>query len=112
MHGVTGQRPISVRWVVHNKDDNQHPNVRARLVARRIREKYGGKDVDDLFAAMPPFEVVKLLLAKCVQSQHAGNRRTLISIDISRTCMHLWTLESKRMSTFHRNARSREFAVG
>ncbi len=37
----TGQRPISVRWVVHNKGDEKHQNVRARLVARHIREKYG-----------------------------------------------------------------------
>ncbi len=85
---ATGQRPISVRWVVHNKGDVKHPNVRARLVARRIREKYGGKDVDDLFAAMPPFEAVRLLLTKCVQSQHVGNRRKLMFIDISKARLY------------------------
>ena len=75
---VTGQKPISVRWVVHNKGDNENPNIRARLVARHIREKYGGKEVDDLFVAMPPFEAVKLLLIKLVQSLGKGRTRKLM----------------------------------
>jgi hypothetical protein len=85
---VTGQKPISVRWVVHNKGDNENPNVRARLVARHIREKYGGKEVDDLFAAMPPFEAVKLILTKCVQSLGKGRTRKLMFIDVSKA--HLY----------------------
>ena len=64
----TGKPPIPVRWVVTNKGDKLHPNVRCRLVAKHLAAKYGGKSsTEDLFAAMPPFELVKALLVKCVQ---------------------------------------------
>ena len=51
----TGKPPIPVRWVVTNKGDDLHPNVRCRVVAKHLVAKYGGKEVEDLFAAMPPF---------------------------------------------------------
>ena len=41
----TGNSPIPVRWVVTNKGDKLHPNVRCRLVARHLAAKYG-KTVD------------------------------------------------------------------
>ena len=34
-----GRRPISVRWVETNKGDDEHPNIRSRLVAREIRAR-------------------------------------------------------------------------
>jgi len=53
----TGKPPIPVRWVVVNKGDKLHPNVRCRLVAKHLAAKHGGKSsTADLFAAMPPFE--------------------------------------------------------
>ena len=55
----TGKPPIPVRWVVTNKGDRLHPNVRCRLVAKHLAAKYGGKEMEDLFAAMPPFELVR-----------------------------------------------------
>ena len=60
--GDTGKPPIPVRWVVTNKGDTLHPNVRCRVVAKHLAAKYGGKEMEDLFAAMPPFELVKALL--------------------------------------------------
>ena len=60
----TGKPPIPVRWVTTNKGDAFHPNVRCRLVAKHLAAKYGGKDMEDLFAAMSPFELVKALLVK------------------------------------------------
>ena len=63
----TGNPPIPVRWVSTNKGDKLHPNVRCRLVAKHLAAKYGGKEMEDLFAAMPPFELVKALLVKAVQ---------------------------------------------
>ncbi len=84
----TGVAPISVRWVVHNKEDKQHPNVRAILVARHIREKYGCKDGDDLVAAMPLFEVVKLFPTRCVQKRENGIRMKWWFIDTSKA--HLY----------------------
>ena len=50
----TGKPPIPVRWVSTNKGDTLHPNIRCRLVAKHLAAKYGGKDMEDLFAAMPP----------------------------------------------------------
>ena len=42
--------------------------MRCRLVAKHLAAKYGAKSsTEDLFAAMPPFELVKALLVKCVQ---------------------------------------------
>ena len=66
----TGKPPIPVRWVVTNKGDELHPNVRCRLVAKHLVAKYGGKEVEDLFAAMPPFEIVKALLSRTVQRRN------------------------------------------
>ena len=54
----TGKPPTPVRWVVTNKGDKLHPNIRLRLVAKHLAAKYGGKaSTEDLSAAMPPFEL-------------------------------------------------------
>jgi len=37
-----GKPPIPVRWVVMNKGDRLHPNIRCRLVATHLVAKYGG----------------------------------------------------------------------
>ena len=58
--------PISVRWVVTNKGDKANPNVRARLIARHIVAQFGGKGLVELFAAMPPCEMIKYLLVRAV----------------------------------------------
>ena len=56
----TGKPPIPVRWVVTNKGDKLHPNVRCRLVAKHLAAKYGGKSsTEDLFAAMPRSSLAK-----------------------------------------------------
>ena len=63
---VTGKPPIPVRWVITNKGDKVNYNVRARLVAKHLVAKYGGTGLHELFAAMPPFEMVKLLLVRAL----------------------------------------------
>ena len=40
----TGNVPITARWAITNKGDSKNPIIRARLVARHIAAKYGGKD--------------------------------------------------------------------
>ena len=53
----TGKKPIKVRWVLVNKGDREHPEYRARLVAKEIK-----MDTRlDLFAATPPLEAKKFL---------------------------------------------------
>jgi hypothetical protein len=57
-----GKAPVSVRWVVVMKA----LGVRSRLVARDF--KGGDKDRDDLFAATPPLEGIRLLLSMAATS--------------------------------------------
>jgi hypothetical protein len=54
-----GRRPISVRWVETNKGDDEHPNIRSRLVAREIRAP--GQDA--IFAPTRPLESLRMILA-------------------------------------------------
>ena len=78
-----------MRWVTANKGDALRPNVRCRLVAKHLAAKYGGKDVEDRFAAMPPFELVKALLVKA--SQRRDRKKTIrkvMLIDVSKA--HLY----------------------
>ena len=85
----TGKPPIPVRWVVTNKGDELHPNVRCRLVAKHLVAKYGGKEAEDLFAAMPPFELIKSLLIKAVQRRTWKTAvRKVMFIDVSKA--HLY----------------------
>ena len=55
----TGKSPISVRCIDINKGDESNPNYRSRLVAREINTHKR----DDLFAATPPLEALKLILS-------------------------------------------------
>ena len=86
----TGKPPIPVRWVTTNKGDKLHPNVRCRLVAKHLVAKYGGKELsEDLFAAMPPSELVKALLVKAVQRRDRKKKvRKLLFVDVSKA--HLY----------------------
>ena len=46
--------------------------------------KYGGKEMEDLFAAMPPFELVKALLVKAAQRKDRHNTiRKVMFIGVS-----------------------------
>lgn len=76
-HERTGKPPILVRWVIINKGDKKNYVVRARLVAKHLVAKYGGKGLHELFAAMPAFEMVKLLLVRALShtSVRYGSRK-------------------------------------
>jgi hypothetical protein len=58
-HRVTGRRPLGGRWVDVNKGDARTPVVRCRYVAKDFAN---GKS-DEFFAATPPLEALRLLLA-------------------------------------------------
>ena len=68
----TGSAPIRVRWVVVNKGDKENPIIRARLVARHIAAKFGGKGLAESFAAMPPFEMIKYSVTRMLKSCELG----------------------------------------
>ena len=69
----TGKKPIGVRWVDINKGDEVNPEYRSRLVAKEIKINKR----DDLFAATPPIEALKMLLSAAVtegKGYRKGNR--------------------------------------
>ena len=95
---ITGKPPIPVRWVSTNKGDQLHPNIRCRLVAKHLAAKYG-MNAEDLFAAMPPFELVKALLVKAVQRPDREKTiRKVTFLDVSKA--HLYAPVGKEVNEF------------
>ena len=90
-----GKPPVPVRWVVTDEGDETNPNVRVRLVAKHIIAEYGEKGMYDIFAALPPFRFIKMLIVKSVQRRRANSKiaRKVMSIDISKA--HLYAKEAK-----------------
>ena len=78
---VTGKPPIKVRWIHINKGDSKDPNYRSRLVANDINTYKR----DDLFAATPPLEALKVILAAIA----IGHKGEIVMInDVSRAIVH------------------------
>ena len=86
----TGKPPIGTRWVDINKGDNVHPEYRSRVVAQEINVEKR----EDLFAATPPLESMKLLLSLAVtegigyQKGKKKQGKKLDFIDIRRAYYH------------------------
>ena len=82
---LTGRAPITAKWIDTNKGSETNPKYRSRFVAREIKSLHGGNSREDLFAATPPWEAVKILLSDVVTDYGAGHRRKkLMFIDISK----------------------------
>ena len=80
-HRRTGKAPIIVRWFDINKGDEDKHNYRSRLVAREINTHKR----EDLFAATPPLEALKLILSIAASS----NKGEIGMInDVSRAFFH------------------------
>ncbi len=62
----TGKAPIGSKWVDVNKGDSAKPLVRSRFVVKEIATY----KTDDFFAATPPLEALRLLLAMAASSEH------------------------------------------
>jgi hypothetical protein len=76
----TGKAPIGVRWVaVRNKEGM----YRSRLVAKDFRPHSRMDDVEGLYAAMPPLELVKVLMARA-----AKMNEVIMLIDIKKTSLY------------------------
>ena len=77
----TGKMPIKVRWIDINKGDVKDPNYRSRLVAKEINTYKR----DDLFAATPPLEAMKMVMSIAA----TNNKGEIIMInDVSRAFFH------------------------
>ena len=78
---ITGKMPITVRWIDINKGDADSPNYRSRLVAREINTHKR----EDLFAATPPLEALKVILS---MTASANKGEVIMVNDISRAFFH------------------------
>ena len=58
-------RPIATNWIDTNKGDESAPNYRARLVGCEIKRDKR----DDLFAATPPLESLRMIISICASNQ-------------------------------------------
>ena len=83
-YDVTGEAPISTRWIDVNKGDESNPNYRSRWVGRDF--KGSDKDRDDLFAATPPLEPKKLLISSAASQmgKPQNKQKRLSFIDIKK----------------------------
>ena len=62
-----GHKAIPIRWVDVNKGDRRSYNVRSRLVGKELRAKTKETLLaHELFSAMPPWEMIKVLLSGLV----------------------------------------------
>ena len=61
---------VKARWIDINKGDELDPELRSRLVAKEIKRDKR----DDLFAATPPLEALKMLLSLAV-TEGVGYRK-------------------------------------
>ncbi len=78
---------ITTKWLDVNKGDGENPNVRARLVGRELKMDKR----DDLFAATPPLESLKAILAICASKQfriERSERFVVMSTDVKRAYFH------------------------
>ena len=74
---------VSTKWIDTNKGDEVTPNYRARLVARELNLYKR----EDLFAATPPLESLRMLLSICANNQgaaHIDDRYVVMSNDVKR----------------------------
>ena len=80
-YNTTGRAPTTTRWIDIYKGDNVNVNYRSRLEAREINTYKR----DDLFAATPPLETLKLILSTTTTDNRG---ETIMVNDISRVFFH------------------------
>ena len=61
---------ITTRWLDTNKGDETSPSYRARLVGRELKRDRR----DDLFAATPPLESLRMIMSICASNQREYQR--------------------------------------
>ena len=84
----TGAPPVSTKWVDINKGDDNDPDYRSRWVGREF--KGNDRNRDDLFAATPPLEAKRSLiaLASCQTGVPRNKIKKLGFIDIRQAYFH------------------------
>ena len=89
-HMPSGMKTIGTRWVDVNKQGEENPLCRSRLVGQEIKR---GSGFDEFFAAMPSLSALKMLLTIAAtfkltdstgQIPKTGTRRLLGFLDVKR----------------------------
>ena len=78
---------ITTRWLDVNKGDSINWNYRARLVAREIKRDKR----EDLFAATPPLESLRMITSICAGNQHSrhpADNFIMMTNDVKRAYFH------------------------
>ena len=84
-HSTPDSKIIPSRWVLCNKGDAEHPDVRARLVGCEINTY---KD-DSFYASTPPLEAKRMLLSEfATQRTKNGKPLQLSFVDIRKAYFH------------------------
>jgi len=88
-YAASGKAPVSCRWRIHNKGDQEKVNIRARLVAREMKRNKPGWET--VFAGTPPLWAFRYLVSSSRtarrQPRGAGPRKLRI-LDIRRAFFH------------------------
>ena len=71
---------IPSKWLDQNKGDNASPNYRSRLVGC----EFAHDTRDDLFAATPPLESLRAILAICAARQKGNQPHRIMALDVAR----------------------------
>eukprot|EP00973_Karenia_brevis_P046223 6408888-Karenia_brevis.AAC.1 len=79
---TTGKKPIGVRWVDVNKQDDVNPKYRSRLVAKQFKTS----NDPDLYAATPPLEALKIIISIAATRDKENKRinKKIMVNDVSR----------------------------
>ncbi len=78
---------ITTKWLDVNKGDTKNKNYRARLVGREIKRDRR----DDLFAATPPLESLRMIVSICAShphSNHSSDDYIIMTNDVKRAYFH------------------------
>ena len=78
---VTGKGPIGVRWIDTDKGKGvaEKEKHRSRLVA----QQFNTGPADDMFAATPPTETLKMVISEAATGRGRGRKALMVS-DVSR----------------------------
>ena len=77
---MQGGKIIGVRWVDANKGDQEHPDMRSRLVGQEFNI---GKN-DELYASTPPLEALRFVISSTTTLSADGEQRHVMVNDVMR----------------------------
>ena len=86
-----GRKPFGMRWTDCNKEDDQRPELRSRLVVQGTRQTstISVSDIAAVTSSTPPLEVVRLFCSLMMSMKGAGGEPLVLQfLDVSRAYPH------------------------